>query len=50
MKVLELFCGTKSISNAFKARGHEVFTVDWEKDPYHYKVYFDIKMPDVEIK
>jgi hypothetical protein len=32
VKVLELFCGTKSISNAFKERGHEVFTVDWEKD------------------
>ena len=32
MKVLELFCGTKSISNAFAERGHEVFTVDWEKD------------------
>lgn len=32
MKLLELFCGTKSISNAFKARGHEVFTVDWEKE------------------
>ena len=31
MKVLELFCGTKSISNAFAARGHEVYTVDWEK-------------------
>lgn len=31
MKVLELFCGTKSISNAFKARGHKVYTVDWEK-------------------
>lgn len=31
MKVLELFCGTKSVSNAFKAKGHEVFTVDWEK-------------------
>lgn len=31
MKVLELFCGTKSISNAFKERGHEVYTVDWEK-------------------
>lgn len=31
MKVLELFCGTKSVSNAFKARGHEVYTVDWEK-------------------
>lgn len=32
MKVLELFCGTKSISNAFKERGHQVFTVDWEKN------------------
>ena len=32
MKVLELFCGTKSISSAFKERGHEVFTVDWEKN------------------
>lgn len=32
MKVLELFCGTKSISNAFTERGHEVFTVDWNKD------------------
>lgn len=31
MKVLDLFCGTKSISNAFKERGHQVFTVDWEK-------------------
>ena len=28
MKVLELFCGTKSISKAFKERGHETFTVD----------------------
>ena len=32
MKLLELFCGTKSISNAFAERGHEVYTVDWEKD------------------
>lgn len=31
MIVLELFCGTKSISNAFAAAGHKVFTVDWEK-------------------
>ncbi len=32
MKVLELFCGTKSISNAFKEAGHQTYTVDWEKD------------------
>jgi hypothetical protein len=31
MKVLDLFCGTKSISTAFAAAGHKVFTVDWEK-------------------
>ena len=30
MKVLDLFCGTKSISNAFAAQGHEVYTVDWD--------------------
>ena len=31
MKVLDLFCGTKSIANAFEAAGHEVYTVDWNK-------------------
>lgn len=31
MKVLDLFCGTKSIANAFESRGHEVFTVDWDE-------------------
>lgn len=31
MIVLDLFCGTKSIANAFEAKGHEVFTVDWDK-------------------
>lgn len=30
MKVLDLFCGTKSISKAFEAKGHEVYTVDWD--------------------
>jgi len=28
MKILELFCGTKSISKVFEERGHETFTVD----------------------
>ena len=30
-KMLDLFCGTKSMSNAFAAAGWEVYTVDWEK-------------------
>ena len=31
MKVLELFSGTECISNAFRARGHECFTIDWDE-------------------
>ena len=30
MKVLDLFCGTKSVAAAFEAKGHEVYTVDWD--------------------
>ena len=32
MKILELFSGTGSFSEVAKARGHEVFTIDIEKD------------------
>lgn len=31
MKVLELFSGTECLSNAFRARGHECFTIDWDE-------------------
>jgi len=31
MKILELFSGSKTMSNTFKAHGHETFTVDIEK-------------------
>lgn len=32
MKILELFAGTGQLSDAFKERGHNTFTVDWNED------------------
>lgn len=32
MKLLELFSGTKSVSKVFKARGHEVYSVDFNEE------------------
>lgn len=31
MKVIELFSGFEGMSNAFRAHGHECFTVDWDE-------------------
>ena len=42
MKVLELFAGTRSIGKAFEARGHEVFSVDWNKGFENIDLYADI--------
>ena len=42
MKVLELFAGTRSIGKAFEARGHEVFSVEWDKDFENIDLYADI--------
>lgn len=42
MKVLELFAGTRSIGKAFEARGHEVFSVEWDKHFENIDLYADI--------
>lgn len=31
MRVLDLFAGDRSIAKAFEGRGHEVYTIDWDR-------------------
>lgn len=42
MKVLELFAGTRSIGKAFEAKGHEVFSIEWDKQFENINLYADI--------
>ena len=43
LKVLELFAGTRSIGSAFERRGHEVYSIEWDKQFEKINLYADIE-------
>lgn len=40
--LLELFAGTRSVGKVFEAHGHEVYSVEWDKDFENIDLYADI--------
>lgn len=48
MKVLELFAGTRSVGREFQSRGHDVFSVEWDRSFQDIDLYADVGALTVE--
>lgn len=48
LKVLELFAGTRSIGKAFEQKGHDVYSVEWDRNFSNIDLYADIGELDAE--
>lgn len=42
LNIVDLFAGTKSISNAFEERGHQTYSIEWDKSHSNIDWYADI--------
>jgi len=42
MKILDLFAGTRSISKAFEAKGHETYSIEFDRQHSGISLYADI--------
>ncbi len=42
MKLLELFAGTRSVSKAFEKRGHQTYSIEWDKSFPDISLYADV--------
>ena len=47
LKVVDLFAGTRSISKVFENRGHETYSIEWDKSHSNINWYADISKVNV---
>lgn len=48
LKVLELFAGTRSIGKAFEERGHQVYSIEWDRQHNNIDWYVDMNLVNAQ--